>query len=316
MTLATGWASRMIGGHDGGQPRQRQRDEQVAGRLRRQPEDRQPGEARQGRREVEVAADEPEEDRHGGGRCCRDRHRASRSAEVASTTADDQEVAGVAAGGRETEDDPERGRRAVRAAAHRPGDERHPDDDDGQCGEDRTRRLLPEHGPGHETHDEHLEVAEDRRQPGSDGLDRVVPEQEIAGEEDARDGRQPDGGGRQRAVASLLEDRDGDQDRQAEEAAEDDPGRGRHPRIPVEDPREGDAHRPKQSRQVGPSGDRLERPRQPRLCRLAQWETSPPIGRPGPLGFAVTASAARADRRIEGRARHTGRDRASTAPQA
>ena len=49
-------------------------------------------------------------------------------------------------------------------------------------------------------------------------LDGVVPEQQVAREEDAGERRQPDGRARQRAVAPALRQRDERQHRQAVQA--------------------------------------------------------------------------------------------------
>ena len=44
--------------------------------------------------------------------------------------------------------------------------------------------------PRRERHDHDLEVAEHGREPGADVGDRLVPEDEVGGEEEARDQRQ------------------------------------------------------------------------------------------------------------------------------
>ena len=49
-------------------------------------------------------------------------------------------------------------------------------------------RSLQER-PGRQWHEHHLDVPEHGREPGSDGGDRVVPEDEVGAEEDARDER-------------------------------------------------------------------------------------------------------------------------------
>ena len=59
----TGWAQQDDRGDDRRQSRQRDRDQQVAGRLRRDPEHRQPEQARRRRRQVEVAADLADDER-------------------------------------------------------------------------------------------------------------------------------------------------------------------------------------------------------------------------------------------------------------
>ena len=85
------------------QPRERQRDQQVAERLRRQPEQREPGEARRGRGRVQVADDDAGEGRDERRRDRRDRDRPGRPPQVAAAAPDDEQVAGVAQRGREPE---------------------------------------------------------------------------------------------------------------------------------------------------------------------------------------------------------------------
>ena len=92
------------------------------------------------------------------------------------------------------------------------------------------RRPLAEQQPREEPDDDDLEVAEDGRQTGPDRLDGVVPEHQVAGEEDPGDGGQPDRLARQRAVAPPLPERDEDEQRQAEDRAVERPGRGLRPR--------------------------------------------------------------------------------------
>ena len=115
--------------------------------------------------------------------------------------------------------------------------------------------------------DDDLEVAEDGGQPGPDRLDGVVPEHQVAGEEDARDSRQADRLARQRAVATPLPEGDQDEQRQPEDRAVERPGRGRDRGEQVEDPRERDACRAEERREARPLGEPVER-RRARPLRL------------------------------------------------
>ena len=92
------------------------------------------------------------------------------------------------------------------------------------------RRPLLEHEPGHEPDDDDLQVPEHGGETRADRVDRVVPGQQVAREEHAGDHREPDGAGRQRAVAPVLVPADEGEDRQAVQAAEDRRGRRARPR--------------------------------------------------------------------------------------
>ena len=97
-----------------------------------------------------------------------------------------------------------------------------------------------EERPREEADDHDLGVAEDRREPGPDVLDRVVPEDQVGGEERAREpGRAPNGD-RSRPDPPVLPNREQPEGRESPEAAEERAGRGRDVGLPVEDPGEGD----------------------------------------------------------------------------
>ena len=98
----------------------------------------------------------------------------------------------------------------------------------------------------------------------ADSIDGVVPERQVAGEEDPGDRGEPDGGARNRPEPTLLEQGDRGKNRQAEQAAEHCRGRRRDVRVPVQDSGERDAHRAGQGRQSRPPGDRLKWPRKAR----------------------------------------------------
>ena len=126
---------------------------------------------------------------------------------IAAAHPDDQQVARVADRRQQPEDDPEPRVRAVRPAADDPGDEHDPGQDDGHRDHRRARRPLPEDQPRDDAHDEHLEVAQHGGQARPDPFDAVVPEHEVAGEEDAGDGGQPPRSPGEWPVAPVLHDR-------------------------------------------------------------------------------------------------------------
>ena len=250
----TGCASRMIEVTIRRQPRQRDRDQQVARRLRRDAQDGQPGQAARapasgrGRRRRRRPRDRGERGEQRG-----HRDRAGRPARVAASRA------GSPAGSRRsTARCRSRGRRRA------PGPRRR-----------RPPPIAPEiRTTPTSTTGSASRVARDGRSPRSshatmpttmtwrlpstvasprpDGLDRVVPEHQVAGEEEAGDRRQPDGRRRQAAVAPLLGERDEREQRQPEQRAEDRAGRRRHLRVAVEDAGERDARRAEQGRQPRP----------------------------------------------------------------
>ena len=102
-------------------------------------------------------------------------------------------------------DDAQRGVVAVGAAADHSGDEDHPDEDDRDRGERAVLRPLAERDPGEQSHEDDLGVAQHGREPGAHRLDRVVPEGEVGGEEDARRPGEPAVAPRARAVAAPLD---------------------------------------------------------------------------------------------------------------
>ena len=110
-----------------------------------------------------------------------------------------------------------------------PADQHDADQHDRQREEHGPRRPLAEDGPRDERRRQHLEVAEDGRQTRPDVLDRVVPERQVAGEEDPGDQRQPDRGPRQRPELPPLQVRDRGEERQPEQAAVERAGRRARP---------------------------------------------------------------------------------------
>jgi hypothetical protein len=78
---------------------------------------------------------------------------------------------------------PRRGSATVRLTAQRPRDERDAEQQDRDRGDQPGVRALPEQPPRDHRDHQHLQVAEDGREAGADGVDRVVPQDEVAGEE-------------------------------------------------------------------------------------------------------------------------------------
>ena len=131
----------------------------------------------------------------------------------------------------------------------------------------------------------------------------MVPEHQVAHEEDPGDRGQADRPGRQRPVLAPLDERDEHEDRQPEQGPEHGPGRGRDGRVQVEDPRERDADRAEQRRQPGPRREPVQRSEpQPQAC----------VGRVSRSRRSLTQraqvrTASRAARRSAGRVPRTGR---------
>ena len=247
-------------GDDRGQPWQRDRDQQVAGRLRGDPERRQPEQAVQRRGQVQLPGPLPDDegaDRH---QDRGDGDRSRRTARIAAAAPDDQQIGRVADRGRDAEDDAELRRRPVRAGPDDAGDQDDPGQHDRQRQQRGPRRPLTQQQPREEPDDDHLEVAEDGGQARPDGLDGVVPEHQVAGEEDPRDRGEPDRLPRQRSVPPALAERDEDEQGQAEDRAVERPGRGRDRGVQVEDTGERDARRPDQGGKPRPFGEPGERP--------------------------------------------------------
>ena len=85
---------------------------------------------------------------------------------------------------------------AVGAGLERAGDQHDAGAHQRERDEDPPLDPLAQQRPRGERDDHHLQVAEHRRQPGADILDRVVPEDQVAREEHA-------GGGGEPAVAAV-----------------------------------------------------------------------------------------------------------------
>jgi hypothetical protein len=98
-------------------------------------------------------------------------------------------------------------------------DEHHPERDDGNRRQRRPLRTFAEQGPREQTDEDDLRVPENRREACAHLLDRVVPQDEIGGEETARDrgeNRRPPS---RPTVATVLEPREQPERRQRPHAA-------------------------------------------------------------------------------------------------
>ena len=135
-------------------------------------------------------------------------------------TAFPAQEAGVGDPREDAEDDAERWVAAVRARADDAGDEDDARHDDGDGRKRTPARSLAEQEPRDDADEDDLRVAEHRCKAGADGLDRVVPEDEVHREEQAGDDRKPPRAPRPGSEPPILEHREEKQRRQGVEAAE------------------------------------------------------------------------------------------------
>ena len=84
----------------------------------------------------------------------------------------------------------------------------------------RGFRPLGEHRPRHKRHEHDLYVREHGREAGADVVDRVVPEDQVGGEEDSGGHGDAALGPRPPPEPSILEPRQEAEDRQRERAPE------------------------------------------------------------------------------------------------
>ena len=117
--------------------------------------------------------------------------RPGRPPQVLVAVAQDQDEARVGDAGQRAEQHAARRVRAVGAVLERARDQHDADHRQRQRGEDPPAGRLREHRPGDERDDHDLQVAEHGRQPGADVGDRLVPEDQVGGEEQPGDQRQP-----------------------------------------------------------------------------------------------------------------------------
>jgi hypothetical protein len=154
---------------------------------------------------------------------------------------------------------PRAGFEPVRSGADHAGDEDDAEEDDRDGAERPAGGLLPEEGPGSQRDDDDLDVAEHRREAGADRGDRMVPQDEVGHEEDARDEREPEGTPGERAEAPALPPGEQRERRQRVGAAVERGRRRRDVGESHEDRREGDAGRARHRHQDRPGAHRRER---------------------------------------------------------
>jgi hypothetical protein len=86
-----------------------------------------------------------------------------------------QDVDGVQDGHGDAEHGAERRVRPVGTGTGQASDERDAGEQHGQCEQEGSLRPFTEHEPGEDRHEEHLEIAKHRREPGTDRGDRMAP---------------------------------------------------------------------------------------------------------------------------------------------
>jgi hypothetical protein len=131
----------------------------------------------------------------------------------------------------------------ARTRAGQPGHQHHAGHHHRQRQDEPPSRALMQQRPGGQRHEEHLQVPQQRGDPGPDVGDRVIPQHEIDGEERPGRDRAEVRGEAARAPAAALHDGQGEQYRQREEAAVE--RRGGRPGVGQldQDRRSGDAGR-------------------------------------------------------------------------
>ncbi len=131
-----------------------------------------------------------------------------------------EEEDGIGDGCSDAVQDPGYGMVTVGTATHDPGGEHNADGHDRESRQEAPGGPLGEDRPGGYGHEEHLEVAEHRRHPGTDVGDGVVPQDEVDGEGDSGGGCLATLRRAARAVATLFEQGDHAECGQCEQAAE------------------------------------------------------------------------------------------------
>ena len=94
-----------------------------------------------------------------------------------------EQEARVRDGGEQAEEDAEGGIAAVGIGSERAGDEDDADEHDRNGSHDPGAGPLREQQPGRDRHEHDLDVPEHRGQAGADSGDRVVPQNQVGGEE-------------------------------------------------------------------------------------------------------------------------------------
>ena len=144
---------------------------------------------------------------------------------------------------------------AVRLAAEGAGHEGDAEQQDRHGGDQAGVRALAEQPPGDDGDDEHLQVAEDGGQARADGVDRVVPQHEVAGEEGAGERGRPAGPARQPPERAVLAPGEQRQHGHGQQAAVERGGRRRHVGQAHQRSGEGDAARAEQRGQHRPASE-------------------------------------------------------------
>jgi predicted ATPase/class 3 adenylate cyclase len=208
--------------------------------------------------EVDLAewqADQDTEHRRGERRV---EERTGRTAIVGVRLALDEDKAGVRHSGPDTEDDAEERVLAECALADHTADQHDAEEDDRHRDCDAPRWPLPEDEPGDDRHHDDLRVAEHGGQSGTDLRDRVVPENQVGGEEGPGDPRQAQlPGGASSVSAPLIPGEQGEWRERVEAAEDRSGGRGRVG-VPDQDRAEGDRQRAEHGGEHGPAGERPE----------------------------------------------------------
>ena len=202
--------------------------------------------------------------------------RPARAAHVGRAGPERQQEARVGNRRQQPEEDAERRIAAVSTRADDAGDQDDADQDDRHRGRHSPGGPLGEQQPGGDRDEHDLDVAEHRRETGPDCRDRVVPEDQIGGEEAACEPCEPACVPLPRAVAATLDQRDREQRRQRVEAAVERRRRRRHVGEPNEDPGERDAGGPGDEERDRP---RAQKPAERAPVRISRITTAAAISR-------------------------------------
>ncbi len=112
------------------------------------------------------------------------KQRACGPPQVGATVAQQQQEAHVGDPGTDPEQRPASRIAPVGTVLEHAGDQQHAQQRDRQRGKHANAGTLGQDRPRDQRHEDHLNVGEHRREPGADVSDRVMPEQQVGGEED------------------------------------------------------------------------------------------------------------------------------------
>ncbi|HWB57108.1 MAG TPA: hypothetical protein VG479_09250 [Gaiellaceae bacterium] len=209
--------------------------------------------------EAELAEQGADRQAHDRRRERRVEERRHRVAEVGAPLSEDEQEAAVGDRCQDAEEDAERRVRPVGVASDDARDEDDAEKDDGHGRQGSRGGALAEERPGGERDEHDLDVAEDGREPGPDGGDRVVPEDEVGAEEQAADKAEDERAPVERPVSARLPPCEQRQRQERVCAAVERGSRRRNVGQPDEDRREGDAGRPGHGGENGPRSHGAER---------------------------------------------------------